>query len=162
MVRPLVQSNKHYIQKTLSTVAAGAIDNIVLAQAVDTPGSGNATHVKTGSAIKAVFVEMWVRAGSTSPGSVLITLIKIPGAGGVPTFAQLASLHTYNNKKNIFYHTQGLTNDQDADAIPFIRQWFKIPKSKQRFGLDDILTLAISAQALDSIVCGFSTYKEYF
>ncbi len=142
-------------------MAAGTISNTVVAQAVDSPGAGNATHVETGSIIKAVYVEMWFRGGEASPGSVLASFIKIPGAGGVPTFAQAIALHSYNNKKNVFYHTQGLTNDSSADAIPFIRQWIKIPKSKQRFGLDDILTLAVSAQALDTNICGFFTYKEY-
>ncbi len=77
------------------------------------------------------------------------------------TAAQSAALHAYDNKKNVLYHTQGLTNDADADAIPFIRQWFKIPKGKQRFGLDDTLLLAVHSQALDHVICGFMTYKEY-
>jgi len=143
-------------------VLAGATLPIVLAVATDSPATGNATHVKTGSVIKAVYVEMWVRGSELSPGTALLTLVKIPGAGGVPTFAQLVALHTYNNKKNIFYHTQGLTQDANADATPFMRGWFKIPKSKQRFGLDDILDLSVSAQALDHVICGFATYKEYF
>ncbi len=160
-MRAPIHSNKHYIQKSLTTVVAGNVDNIVLAVATDVVASGNATHIITGAIIKAVYVELWVRSGEANPGTALISLIKVPGAGGVPTFAQLISLYTYNNKKNVLYHTQGLTNFNQADAIPFIRGWFKIPKSKQRFGLDDILTLAVSAQALDSVVCGFATYKEY-
>ncbi len=160
-MKPPIHSNKHYVQRSLSTVLAGAIDNEILAVAVDAPAAGNATQVATGCIIKAVYVELWVRTQDVSPGTVLVSVIKVPGAGGIPTFAQHIALHSYNNKKNVFYHTQGLINDQDADAIPFIRQWIKIPKSKQRFGLDDILTIAISAQALDNSSCGFATYKEY-
>ncbi len=160
-MRAPIHSNKHYVQRSLSSVLAGAIDNEILAVAVDNPASGNAIQVATGSVIKAVYIELWVRGSETSPGTVLVSIIKVPGAGGVPTFAQHIALHSYNNKKNVLYHTQGLTNDANADAIPFIRMWVKIPKSKQRFGLDDILTLAISAQALDNVSCGFATYKEY-
>jgi len=157
-MRPIISSVKHYIHKSLSTVTAGTTDNIILAKA---DGGSNDFTIKEGAIVKAIFVEMWVRAGDTAPGSVLMSLMKLPGVGNLPTFAKLVDLNNYDNKKNILYHTQGLTNDQDADAIPFIRQWFKIPKGKQRFGQDDELVLSISAQALDSIVCGFATYKEY-
>ncbi len=121
----------------------------------------DANEVEVGATIKAVFVEMWVRAGDTAGGSTLISLYKMPGDGSPMTFADQVNLHDYSNKKNVLYHTQGITNDQDADATPFIRQWFKIPKGKQRFGLGDALRLSISAQALDNIICGFMTYKEY-
>ncbi len=155
-----IASVKHYIQVSLATVLAGAILNTSIAAGTALLGINQPFEVKEGSVVKAVYVEMWVRAGDTVPGSTLLTLYKTTEFQTM-TFAESVALHTYNNKKNILYHTQGLTNDQDADAIPFIRQWFKIPKGKQRFGLGDQLTLAISAQAIDNIVCGFMTYKEY-
>ncbi len=161
MVRAIVHSVKHYVQQTLATVVGGTLLNITLARANDEVDRGVSVEVDEGTSIKAVYVEMWARTGDTAPGNILIDLIKIPGIGALPTFAQMVDVHNYQNKKNIFYHTQGLTNDQDADAIPFIRQWFKIPKGKQRFGKDDILLLTVTAQSLDQIICGFATYKEY-
>ncbi len=103
---------------------------------------------------------MWARGQDTSPGSVLITLVKVPDSQ-TPTFADMTALDAYTNKKNVLYHTQGLTNINGDSAIPFVRGWFKIPKSKQRFGLGDSLFLVTSAQALDTNICGFATYKEY-
>ncbi len=161
MVRPTVHSNKHYVQKSLAAVLAGATDNITLARSNTDVDRSVAVEIDEGSTIKAVFIEMWARTQDTAPGTILMSLMKIPGIGALPTFAQMVDLHNYQNKKNILYHTQGLSNDQDADAIPFIRGWFKIPKGKQRFGADDILLLAVSAQALDQTICGFATYKEY-
>ncbi len=158
-MRAPIHSEKHYVQKTLTTVVAGATDNIVLCEGTDTPVANDDVHV--GAVVKAIFVEMWARGGETSPGSVLITLMKIPGVGGLPTFAKLIDLNTYDNKKNVLYHTQGLTNINGADAIPFVRGWFKIPKGKQRIGLEDRIILSVSAQALDTNICGFATYKEY-
>ncbi len=160
-MRPIISSKKHYVQVSLATVLAGARLVTDLVNAVELTAVGDSDEVQEGAIVKAVFVEMWVRAGDTAPGTTLISLIKIPGSGSVPTFAELVALHDYDNKKNVLYHTQGLTNDQDADAIPFVRQWFKIPKGKQRFGLGDKLVLTISAQAIDNIICGFATYKEY-
>ncbi len=157
-MRPVIHSKKHYVQESLATVLAGATKAITLVQAEPTPGA-TANQVEEGSSVRAVFVEMWIRAGDTSPGSTLVTLVKTTDSQ-TPVFADMVNLHAYNNKKNIFYHTQGLTNDQDADAIPFVRDWFKIPKGKQRFGQGDSLFLCVTAQALDNIICGFSVYKE--
>ncbi len=161
MVRPVIHSVKHYVQKSLATVLASNTENITLARANDNVDRSVAVEIDEGTNIKAVWIEMWARTQDTAPGTILMSLIKLPGIAPLPTFAQMVDLHNYQNKKNILYHTQGLSNDQDADAIPFIRQWFKIPKGKQRFGKDDILVLSISAQALDQTICGFSTYKEY-
>ncbi len=156
-----ISSVKHYVQISLQTVLAGAIGTFTLAHSVAPASLGDADEVREGSVIKAVYIELWVRAGDTAPGSTLVSFYKKPGIGTAMTFADQVALWSYDNKKNVLYHTQGLTNDQDADAIPFVRQWFKIPKGKQRMGLNDSLILAVSAQALDNILCGFATYKEY-
>ena len=159
-MRAPIHSKKHYIQKSLTTVVGGAINITQLAVATDVPGGAD-FDVLTGAIIKAVYVEMWVRSTEASPGTVLVSLIKTPDLQTV-TFADQTALNDYANKKNVFYHTQGLSNDNNADAIPFVRQWFKIPKGKQRFGLGDQLRLCISSQAaIDNVICGFATYKEY-
>ncbi len=153
-------TSKHYVQVSLTTVVAATSLNTAIAQGVKLADNTNGQEVTEGSVIKAVFVEMWVRTGDTAGGTALLTLVKTTEDGSI-SFAEQVALQDYNNKKNVLYHTQGLSNDQDADAIPFMRGWFKIPKGKQRFGLGDKLSLSIAAQALDQHVCGFMTYKEY-
>jgi len=164
MVRPTVNSNKHYLQVSLATVDAATTTNTVLAVAVDAPSADSALEVRQGSVIKAVYVEMWVRSSGATPGTVLISFYKKPGVGTNMTFAEHVGLHTYDNKKNVFYHTQGLVNDNDADAVALVRGWFKVPKGKQRMGLNDALILAVTSQVvgIDLVQCGFATYKEYF
>ncbi len=160
-MRPQIHSEKHYVQTSLSTIVGGAQLSIKLAdgtQAVDAV----ADNVTVGNTIKAVFVEMWVLAQDTVPGSVLMSLYKAVGNDPLITTAEAAALHSWPGKKNCFYHTQGVIGDQDTNAVPFIRQWFKIPKGKQRFGLNDRLLLNIFAQGtVDLTICGFATYKEY-
>ncbi len=159
-MRSPIHSKKHYVQVSLQTVLAGARLNTTLIDAQEITAT-DPDEVEEGAIVKAIFIEMWARTGDTAAGSVLMSLIKLPGGVGFPTFVQLIALHDYDNKKNILYHTQGNSNDQDSTATAFIRQWFKIPKGKQRFGLGDKLILSVSAQALDQIICGFCTYKEY-
>ncbi len=161
MVRPMVHSKKHYVQHSLSTTLAGAVSSDIIVNAVETQTVGPPGFVAEGSTIKAVYVEKWVRTNDTSPGSFVYVIYKNPGTGTTFSAAQMAALHDAENKKNILYCTQALSNDQDADAIALYKGWIKIPKSKQRFGLGDRLVGTFFAQALDQNICGFETYKEY-
>ncbi len=160
-MRAPVTSVKHYVQKSLTTVASGTIDSFTVVHAVTTAANTDSDEVQEGSVVKAVYVEMWARSGTATEGAVLISLYKKPGIGTAMSFADHIALFDYDNKKNILYHTQGLTNSTDVAATPFIRQWFKIPKGKQRMGLNDSIILAVSAQVLSVDICGFAVYKEY-
>ncbi len=157
----MVHSTKHYVQPGLRTVTAGAAESHIIVDAVASADLTGNFEVLEGSSIKAVYIEHWLRAGSTSPGSFIVAIYKISGIGALATVAQLAALFDWENKKNILFTAQALSNDQDADAIAIHRGWLKIPKSKQRFGLGDRLVMATSAIGVDAIVCGLETYKEY-
>ncbi len=159
-MRPPINSNKHYVQTSLTTVTGGASNAVLIAQGVNAPTS--ATQVREGALVKAVFVEMWIRSSGATPSTALMTLIKTTDLQ-TPTFTDVTALDAYTNKKNVLYHTQGLVNDNDSMAIAFVRQWFKIPKGKARMGLGDSLFIVVTAQApVDCQICGFTTYKEYF
>ncbi len=161
MVKPMVHSTKHYTQFSLATVTAGAVANNVFVDAVAVGNKNLDKEVEEGSSVKAIYVEHWVRSGELSPGSYVYAIYKVPGGGSAFTAVQMASLFTADNKKNILFTSQALTNDSNADAINIVRGWVKIPKSKQRMGLGDRIIGSHFAQALDSNICGFATYKEY-
>ncbi len=78
------------------------------------------------------------------------------------TLAQSQNLGAYPNKKNILYTTQGILADANdgGPTIPLIRGWIKIPKGKQRMGLDDRIVVNITAVGALRL-CGISTFKEY-
>ncbi len=162
MVRPVVHSTKHYVQFPIDQISTGTVQSIVIADGVESTIANSATEVEEGAIVKAVFLELWLE-NQGNLGEFIATLTKVPEFGTGPTFAQMAALFTYSNKKNILYCTQGLTpNDGVAQPVNLIRNWFKIPKGKQRFGLGDRLILSISnTSAQDLNRCGFATYKEY-
>ena len=161
MMKSPINSTKHYFQISLATVANGVIANFQPIDAVEQTLANLSQEVRAGAVVKAVFIELWIRA-TAAEGAVLVSLYKTEGGAGPMNFGNQTALHSYENKKNIFYHTQGLSNDNANAAIPFMRQWFKIPKGKQRFGLGDGLRISISAQVAGQTVCGFVTYKEYY
>ncbi len=160
MVRPMVHSEKHYVQYGIDQIGFGTAQIIDIVRGVAVPTA--ATHVKEGSSIKAVYFELWLQ-NQGNLGEFIMTISKQQEDATGPTFAEQAALQTYNSKKNIFYTTQGLTsNDGVSGPVNVIRSWIKIPKSKQRFGLGDRLTIVISnVSSSDLNRCGFSTFKEY-
>ncbi len=161
MVRPMVHSSKHYVQNSLATIVGGAKLDIILASAVVAPAAA-LNEIAEGSSLKACFLEQWLRSSEASPGTFIAALYKSPGSGVSFSAAQMAGMGSSENKKNVLWFGQGLLNDNNADATAIMRSWYKIPKSKQRFGLGDRLILTIFAQAaIDLVSCGFTTYKEY-
>jgi len=161
MVRPIIHTNKHYVQFSIATVTGGAVNHLVLAQSVASDAVSDVDEVIEGSVIKAVYFELWVRAGSTTPSSGQLIVYKKQSTAANPTAANMAALGDWNNKRNILYTTMGLFNDQDADAIAVFKGWIKIPKGKQRMALGDILIASIFTPTIDLQTCGFCTYKEY-
>ncbi len=160
-MKPIIQSQKHYVQQSRSQVATVAKVGIDIIESVESTVANTVSEVAEGAVVKAVFVEMWI-LDSSNDGSFVISLEKRPSGLGGMTFANSNALGTYKNKKNLFYVTQGLSpNNGVGNPIPIIRQWFKIPKGKQRFGLGDKLGLNLTNNGLNNLeFCGFFTYKE--
>ncbi len=161
MVRPMVHSIKHYVQQSISTVTAGAVTTVDVVVSVARDAVNTVSEVVEGSSIKAVYVEVWARSATTSASSGQMVFFKRMSDGSAPNATQIAALGDWNNKKNIFYTTMGLFNDQDSSAVVMFKGWIKIPKSKQRFGLGDRLQMSFFATGVDYQICGFFTYKEY-
>ncbi len=161
-MRAPIHSQKHYVQVTLSTATTGTTNTEVFIQAVESTVANTVSEVVEGALVKAVFIELWV-IGGTADQFFTIIIEKRPSARAAATHAQMASLGTFPNKKNILYTSQGLApNDGVGQPVPVIRQWFKIPRGKQRMGLGDLLSLNISSRGDGTLTyCGFATYKEY-
>ncbi len=162
MVRPVVHSQKHYVQITRSTVTTVTRNNERLITAVGTAAKDQVDEVIEGAIVKAVYVELWV-IDAGNAGSHIVTLGKTVEHDTGPTFTEMNALGVYTLKKNVLFTHQGLTNNDGIDPpMVVMRGWYKIPKSKQRFGLGDTLNLNIANNsAQDLFYCGFATYKEY-
>jgi len=160
-LRAPIRSRKHYIQTTFS--AASTLtendETLLLAQeGVPVTNQG----VIDGVIVKAIFLEVWV-LGSTQDSFYTLILAKYPGGVNAATFTEMTDLQSWDNKKNILLSSQGLApNESGANPVPVIRQWIKIPKSKQRMGLGDQIKYQIASRGVGDInYCGICTYKEY-
>ncbi len=154
------KSIKHYLNIPAGVVSSGAKSetNIVVAIAEGAARS-LAVNVEEGCTIKAVFVEMWL-SGVTADKTANWMIVKRPSGVAGPTFTEMNNMGTYPNKKNILISGQGLM-PTGGNVVPILRQWIKIPKGKQRFGIADVLSFEIAATGTSVNVCGLVTFKEY-
>ncbi len=160
-MRPIVHTEKHYVQQSLFTVVGGAITQLIIAQAIAAAPTA-ANHVREGSSISAVYIEMWLTGDDAVQGSSIVTFEKLPGSAVAMTTVESAALSAYDNKKNVLHTQMGLLPPNTQYPMASIKGWFKIPKGKRRMGLEDALVLNIHGQSDGVSGCGFFTYKEQF
>ncbi len=161
----VIKSIKHYVQLAPTNVTAGSVLVVAIANAVVAPATGNSSDVAEGSVVKAVYIEMWALGqGSTGAAGTMTAIVeKRPSGVIAPTFAQIATLGAYPNKKNVLYSTQG-NFGSTADGSPsfnVFKGWIRIPKGKQRMGSDDNIDIVMTSNAQTTQFCGIMTYKEY-
>ncbi len=134
-MRAVIHSVKHIVQFPIDQITTGTRQIISLVSAVSVSNVNTADVVPEGTTIKAVYVELWLD-NTSNLGESIVTVTKDTNFLTGPTFAEMAAMFTYSNKKNIFFTHQGLTtNDVGGTPVNIMRGWIKIPKSKQRFGL---------------------------
>ncbi len=133
-----------------------------LIKAVATANKDLVDEVEEGAVVKAVYIELWL-LNSSNDGSDIVVLHKAANNQGGPSFTEMNALSTYTEKKNVLFTHQGLSsNNGVGNPVVVMRGWYKIPKSKQRFGLGDRLNLIIANNGPSTLeACGFCTYKEY-
>ncbi len=162
-MRPIIKTKKHIFQISQSTVAQAVIANSDFLFAIEGP-STTPDQVNEGAIVRACYVELWLSQDSASViGSYTVALYKDPGGTNPATTANMAALHDYTNKKNLFFTAQGLLTPNDGGQVPVMRGWYKIPKGKQRFGLGDRMRITIrnnNVTAVDINFCGLVIFKE--
>ncbi len=162
MVAPII-STKHYVQLEYAQLSTGQIRSSDLVDAVALSAVNLSEEVAEGSVVKAVFIEHWIKSFAPAGTDTKFQMVveKVPAGQTSATFAEMNNMHTYLNKKNVLFFSQGVIGDLSTQAIPVVRNWFLIPKGKQRMGLGDKIVETLSATAEVIQNCGFSTYKEY-
>ncbi len=164
-MRPIIKSKKHIVQISQGTLSqATAVLSTILVKAQEAQAT-SPDAVEEGANVKACYVELWLSQDSASVvGSYTVAIIKLPGSASLTSNAEMAALHDYDNKKNILFTAQGLLTPNDGGQVPVVRGWYKIPKGKQRFGLNDRLVIVLAnnnVTAIDINFCGLAVFKEY-
>jgi len=159
-----INSRKHIVQDTQTVIASAAVNTQVLVRGKQQQFVDSAFEVIEGAVVKAIYLERWIgsNTGIEPAGSVTMILEKAPAGVANPTFTEMTTLDAYPNKKNILFTTQGIVGSNTANPIPFARGWFKIPKGKQRIGLEDEIRVSIAAIGVEALsFCGLAVYKSY-
>ncbi len=160
-MRAPIVSRKHYVQQTITQVTTGTVTSLEPIRAAETSTVNDPAEIIEGHVVKAIFVEIWV-IGTFNLSSFVVMVEKAPALATDPSFSEMALLDSYDNKKNILFASQGLMAEDNQNPTPVLRQWIKIPKGKQRFGLRDKLKIHLASLTADDLqFCGFQTYKSY-
>ncbi len=150
---------KHYSNIPAGVVTSGAISaNDIINVVAKGAARAQTFDVEEGAIIKAIYCEFWM-SGVTADKTGTWCIVKRPSNALNPTFAEMNSLGTYANKKNVFRTGQGLM-PTGGNIVPVIRDWLLIPKGKQRFGLGDALSIVFAATGTNVNVCGLSIFLE--
>ena len=104
MVRPMVTSEKHYVQVTLSTVLVGTNLTIPIAVAEASPTPGDGREINIGTTVKAVYVEMWYQGPANQPTTISTAFIKISNGGSGPSTADMIDIHNYQSSRLFCQH----------------------------------------------------------
>ncbi len=100
-MRAIIKSVKHYFHTPVTSPLSGTVGTVILVDAiVEGAARANAFDVFEGSSIKAVYVEYWI-SGVTLDKTATWCILKRPANVAAPTFAEMANLGSYANKKNI-------------------------------------------------------------
>ncbi len=161
-MKAVIRSDKHYVHFDPGTVVLGAATSQDMVQAVEATTANAVDEVAEGSVIKAVYLELWLTSDDATASSFTFTIEKQVGGIADITAGAMAALGVYANKKNIFYASQGLVGPNTGTIpLPVFKDWIKVPKGKQRFGLGDVLVWNLRAISDGLTFCGFCTYKEF-
>ncbi len=162
MLAPIV-SIKHYNNIENAVVADAARRTMVAVVAVGQNLVTATNHVVEGSIVKACYFEMWFKGNAVAGTEDKFQLVieKVIADQDSITFTQMNNLMAYPNKKNVLFTSQGVTGDLTTASIPIVRNWVKIPKGKERFGLGDSLVISVSTTGATANVCGLNVFKEY-
>ncbi len=162
-MKPVISSEKHYIQNAQVDIPSLTVSSIPLVTSVHVQDKDVFAEVREGSVVKAIFLEVWLQASTDADCTFVCIVEKAMGTVVPPLIAEMNLLNSYLNKKNILFTSQGLlARDTGANPTPVLRQWIKIPRGKQRMGLGDKMRVVIASIGSAPIkLCMFATYKSY-
>lgn len=160
-MRSPINSQKMVYSSTPFTVTATNISQIQPLIAKQSADVNIAGEVPAGAVVKAIWLEYWATSDDATQGSVVVSVEKTSTNQSSMTYADSIDISNYANKNNVFYVTQGLVNPNTSVATAFVRQWIKLPKGKQRFGVDEKLVINVSSPTAGINMCGVAIYKAY-
>ncbi len=158
-LRP-VDSIKH-IKYAVETPGI-AVQQTVLAKAVDNPITATVTECKNGCTIKNMFISLDFcgLAGSGVSQTTTCYLMKNPGNNLVAPVPRTEG--SSNEKKFIFKTWNYMTmRNQDGNPPYHWEGWIKIPRRYQRMGVDDQIILVFATDTAAGHLSVMALWKSY-
>lgn len=163
-MRAQINSVKHIVQITPTTVLAGAVGKITIAEGLEVQDIpvANVDNVRAGAHVKAVYCELWITGDGTEQSSSTWIFKKRQAGDGNMTFGEINAMQGFLGKNQILMSGQGIVPPNTQHPMSIFKGWVKIPKGKQRIALGDQLEIVVSSITNGIVMCGLFIYKEYY
>ncbi len=142
-------------------LVAAAVTGVTLADAVDAPTLASTAEVETACTIHSIYLDIQVAAtGSGALANVYMYLVKNPGNNitlPVPNVVGASDV------KRFVLHQEMLMVQRSTLGIPrtLFKGVIKIPRSKSRFGIDDLMSVQLFSPGVNMDFCVQCIYKEF-
>ncbi len=160
-LRP-VNRIKHVIDRQ-SALAAGAGENTVLVQSIDTPTLADTDGCETGSRVNGLFLVIEVtRVGTTSDVLANVYMFIAKNPGGNLALPEANVVGADDNKKYIFHQEMAMLQGTNAgNPRTLFKGVIAIPKLYRRNGPNDQIFIRVFSPGVAINYCIQSHYKEF-
>ncbi len=155
---------KHVVDSS-ATVAAGALNAFIVAQATDTPTLGVTTSVETGAKINGFYIRIEVASNEAidlgAIPNIYFIMYKDPGGNTSPPAAN--AVGSSDNKRFVVHQEMSMIENkgQGSNARTLFNGVIVVPKGMRRMAPNDIWTARMLCPALDTAQCIQIHYKEF-
>ncbi len=142
-------------------VAAGVIQNVILAEAKDNPVIANTAEVVTGSKVNGIYLKVEVNADIVT-GLPNVYLLVAKNPGNQATIPNPNAVGSSVNKKLVIHQEMVMLQSVDnSNPRTLFNGVIAIPRGYRRFGPDDNLLLRVLSAATTLNLCVQCHYKEF-
>ncbi len=161
-IRP-VNRIKHVVDNS-ATVAAGAVNTVILVLAKDDPVLAQTNQVITGSIVNAIYLRVEVASNEAQDVGAIpnIYMFVWKNPGGNLTAPATNAVGTSDNKKYVIHQEMTMMeNNLGGNPRTLFNGVIVIPKGYRRFGPNDTLELKVGSTAVNITNCSQCHYKEF-
>ncbi len=161
-LRP-VQRIKHVVDQN-STITAASQLNFDVVATTDTPTLAATSSVITGAKVYGIYLKVLVASNEATQAGVVpnVYLTVFKNSGGNLTAPTANAVGANDNKRFVLHQEMSMLVNKISD-IPTVlfNGVVKIPKTYNRFGPNDVLTISILCPLINITECLQCHFKEF-
>ncbi len=159
-LRP-VNSYKNVVD-TAGSLAAASVSVTTIAVAVNLGVQvSTSNHVPVGGRISAIYYSLYLASDALETISTLMDIYWWKKQADILTPPTPGGTGASESKRWVFHEEKGLAGNRTTGSMMVVKGVLKIPKSYQRFGIDDKVEMRIFAP-VNGLFCSKHIYRVFY